>query len=401
MARVIAQIIVIGSQILGKAFIEAYKQAVANASRNSGAAVNNGGGGSSRVLDALTRKTGMTIDEACQILNVKKDIMNTDQITKNFDHLFKVNNTSTGGSFYIQSKVFRAKELISVGAWTNFATEANDYSKHFPGIICRLLAFSANFNMPLYREYLMSQRLGFIKLAIRCGACLVLVLSFGENDVWEQANNPREGKVWKFQKLIQKYIGWTMPLAYGRGLFNYDIGVLSHRRQITTVVGKPIEVKQNANPRARNARPGSRQQVFTDVRGEFKIIDLRLRGFDTKCIILECVDTFIASRINAPVNIFLVADETAKCRMAIWGDIGNELREQDVVNIKNGETRLFDRRLRLILNRNGGEIRIIERLGWMNRGSMVGAFQEAAFALQPSSLDNPVFTNPPVCHLVT
>ncbi|CAJ0833496.1 16616_t:CDS:2, partial [Entrophospora sp. SA101] len=76
---------------------------------------------------------------------------------------------------------------------------------------------------------------------------------------------------------------------------------------------------------ARNARPGSRQQVFTDVRGEFKIIDLRLRGFDTKCIIIEC-----ASRINAPVNIFLVADETAKCRMAIWGDIGNELREQDV-----------------------------------------------------------------------
>nr|CAG8518604.1 10899_t:CDS:2 [Entrophospora candida]CAG8573219.1 2305_t:CDS:2 [Entrophospora candida] len=35
-------------------------------------------------------------------------------------------------------------------------------------------------------------------------------------------------------------------------------------------------------------------------------------------------------------------------------------------------------------------------LGWMNRGSMVGAFQEAAFALQPSSLDNPVFTNPPI-----
>ncbi|CAJ0913509.1 17671_t:CDS:2, partial [Entrophospora sp. SA101] len=54
-------------------------------------------------------------------------------------------------------------------------------------------------------------------------------------------------------------------------------------------------------------------------------------------------------------------DETAMCRMAIWGDVGNELRVQDVVDIKNGETRLFDRRLRLILNRNGGEIRIIER----------------------------------------
>ncbi|RHZ75564.1 hypothetical protein Glove_212g21 [Diversispora epigaea] len=35
-------------------------------------------------------------------------------------------------------------------------------------------------------------------------------------------------------------------------------------------------------------------------------------------------------------------------------------------------------------------------LGWMNRGSMVGAFQDAAFALQPSTLDSPIFTNPPI-----
>jgi len=33
---------------------------------------------------------------------------------KNFDHLFKVNNTSTGGSFYLQSKIFRAKERIDM-----------------------------------------------------------------------------------------------------------------------------------------------------------------------------------------------------------------------------------------------------------------------------------------------
>lgn len=35
-------------------------------------------------------------------------------------------------------------------------------------------------------------------------------------------------------------------------------------------------------------------------------------------------------------------------------------------------------------------------LGWMNRGSMVGAFQDAAFALPNSTVDKPVYTDAPV-----
>ncbi|KOX75841.1 Peptidyl-prolyl cis-trans isomerase NIMA-interacting 4 [Melipona quadrifasciata] len=40
--------------------------------------------------------------------------------------------------------------------------------------------------------------------------------------------------------------------------------------------------------------------------------------------------------------------------------------------------------------RSGGD------LGWMTRGSMVGLFQEAAFALPISSISSPIYTDPPI-----
>ncbi|KAL8578356.1 Peptidyl-prolyl cis-trans isomerase pin4 [Nucella lapillus] len=40
--------------------------------------------------------------------------------------------------------------------------------------------------------------------------------------------------------------------------------------------------------------------------------------------------------------------------------------------------------------RSGGD------LGWMTRGSMVGPFQEAAFQLANSTVNDPIYTDPPV-----
>ncbi|CAG8472872.1 9838_t:CDS:2 [Dentiscutata heterogama] len=72
------------------------------------------GGSAFRGADALSRQTGMTMEEACQILNIKKNDLNPEQVTRNYEHLFKVNDTSAGGSFYLQSKVVRAKERIEL-----------------------------------------------------------------------------------------------------------------------------------------------------------------------------------------------------------------------------------------------------------------------------------------------
>lgn len=184
--------------------------------------------------------------------------------------------------------------IISVGAWINFATEANDFSKLLPGITIYLLTLLKNFKIPLYRDFLLAQglasvskesaehifgrgpghsivivvggtveslsarpgiydltllkRLGFVRLAITNGAPLVPVFSFGENDIWEQFSNDKGSKLWQVQDKVKQLSGWTIPLIHGRGLFNYDFGLLPHRRSIVTVIGKPIEVEYDPDP---------------------------------------------------------------------------------------------------------------------------------------------------------
>lgn len=107
MAKYIAQIIVLGTQIVGRAFARALKQEIA-ASQEAAKRAGGGQQGQNRV--AANLKAGMTLEEAQQILNITK--LDPQEIQKNYEHLFQVNDKSKGGSFYLQSKVFRAKERI-------------------------------------------------------------------------------------------------------------------------------------------------------------------------------------------------------------------------------------------------------------------------------------------------
>ncbi|KAK9893982.1 diacylglycerol acyltransferase [Cystobasidium minutum MCA 4210] len=184
--------------------------------------------------------------------------------------------------------------IIGMGAIANFGTEATGFSDLFPGLKPHLLTLTTNFRIPFYRDILMAlgicsvsyrscqnilrrgpgssltivvggaaeslsarpgtadltlrRRLGFIKLAIREGADLVPVFSFGENDIFEQLSNEKGTRLYKIQKKFQSVFGFTLPVFHGRGILNYTIGFLPYRHPIVSVVGRPIHVKQNDNP---------------------------------------------------------------------------------------------------------------------------------------------------------
>ena len=186
--------------------------------------------------------------------------------------------------------------IISHGAFAAFATEALGFDEKFPGITNSLLTLDSNFRIPLYREYILSlgiqsvskesitniltqggrngegmgravtiviggaresleaqpgtmhlvlgERKGFVKLAIRTGADLVPVLAFGENDLYDQVSPERHPGIRRLQMWVLRTLKFTLPFLHGRGIFNYDVGLMPYRRPLNIVMGKPIKVSQ-------------------------------------------------------------------------------------------------------------------------------------------------------------
>ncbi|OAX83444.1 hypothetical protein ACJ72_02191 [Emergomyces africanus] len=97
---------------------------------------------------------------------------------------------------------------------------------------------------PYAIRLVLKRRKGFVKLAIRTGADLVPVLAFGENELYEQVSSDQHPLIRKFQLLIKRTMGFTVPLFHARGVFNYDVGLMPYRRPLNVVVGRPIQVVQ-------------------------------------------------------------------------------------------------------------------------------------------------------------
>ncbi|KAL1589300.1 Mitochondrial import inner membrane translocase subunit tim16 [Cladosporium halotolerans] len=107
--RIITQVVFTGARVVGRAFAEAYKQA--SASQKYAAAAQNGSASNS------LSSSGLTLEEACKILNVsppKAGEANLGVVHERFKRLFDMNDPKKGGSFYLQSKVLRARERIEM-----------------------------------------------------------------------------------------------------------------------------------------------------------------------------------------------------------------------------------------------------------------------------------------------
>lgn len=102
-ARIIAQLVVNTTAILGKAFHSAYQQALRNA--KAGGAP----GGSATITST---KYKMRPDEAMQILNIEKSEATPQLVLEQYKKYFDANDPTKGGSFYLQSKFYRSKEVL-------------------------------------------------------------------------------------------------------------------------------------------------------------------------------------------------------------------------------------------------------------------------------------------------
>ncbi|MCJ1477156.1 mitochondrial import inner membrane translocase subunit TIM16 [Lambiella insularis] len=109
--RIITQVVIVGTRVIGRAFAEAWRQAAA--SQKYAQQVTTPGSAAAKSIAS----SGLTLDEACKILNVKPPQggkANMEDVMERFKRLFDVNDPKKGGSFYLQSKILRARERIEM-----------------------------------------------------------------------------------------------------------------------------------------------------------------------------------------------------------------------------------------------------------------------------------------------
>ena len=184
--------------------------------------------------------------------------------------------------------------VLCSGAFSCFATDAGGFSTQFPGMTPRLLTLEGQFWIPGNRELslgagccaatkrgmeallgqpggvaavlvvggapeslnsdkhkvrlVLQRRKGWIKIAMRYGVSLVPTFTFGEAAIYDLLSNPDGSLIRKVQDYLQNIMGFAPVVFFGRGIFQYNFGIIPHRKPMTLVVGAPIKVDKTPEP---------------------------------------------------------------------------------------------------------------------------------------------------------
>jgi 2-acylglycerol O-acyltransferase 2 len=95
----------------------------------------------------------------------------------------------------------------------------------------------------------LKRRKGFVVQALKAGANLVPVFSFGETNLYTTYILEEGSFLHRFQIKFMSLFGFSTPIFTGRGIFNYSFGLLPHRHPCHTVVGSPIELPKIEDPK--------------------------------------------------------------------------------------------------------------------------------------------------------
>lgn len=107
--KLLVQVVFTGARVFGRAFTEAYKEAAA---ASASTAQKGGKDGKKTASSSQSRDSDISLDEATKILDVDLSGLTLEKAQGKYDYLFGTNAKEKGGSFYVQSKVYRSLERI-------------------------------------------------------------------------------------------------------------------------------------------------------------------------------------------------------------------------------------------------------------------------------------------------
>jgi len=97
-------------------------------------------------------------------------------------------------------------------------------------------------SLPGRYDLVLNRRKGFVRVALETGCSLVPVVGYGETESYRTINQlPHDSWLRRWQRKIEKTLGFTVPICIGVGLF-MPFGILPYPVPLNIVIGKPVDV---------------------------------------------------------------------------------------------------------------------------------------------------------------